>query len=39
MRTTVRHDTRDADAERFGLEPPFCTAQFDFILKPSRRQN
>ena len=26
----LRHDTGDADAERFGLEPPFWTAQFDF---------
>jgi len=31
--TFVRHDVRDDDAERFGMEPPFCTAQFDFVLK------
>lgn len=34
MCTFVRHDTRDDDAERLGLEPPFCTAQFEFVLKP-----
>jgi protocatechuate 3,4-dioxygenase beta subunit len=33
--TFVQHDTRDADAERYGIEPPFCTASFDFILKPA----
>ena len=29
------HDTRDADALRFGVDPPFCTAQFDFVLAPA----
>lgn len=33
--TFQRHDARDEDAERFELEPPFCTAEFDFVLKPS----
>jgi len=33
MCTFVRHDVRDEDAARFGLEPPFCTAHFDFVLK------
>jgi protocatechuate 3,4-dioxygenase beta subunit len=32
--TFLHHDTRDRDAERFGIEPPFCTAEFDFILAP-----
>jgi protocatechuate 3,4-dioxygenase beta subunit len=31
----VEHDKRDADAERFGVEPPFCTTSFDFVLKPA----
>jgi hydroxyquinol 1,2-dioxygenase len=33
--TFVEHDTLDEDGERFGIEPPFCTAQFDFVLQPS----
>src|SRR5881397_1428739 len=33
MCTFVRHDTREPEAARFGLEPPFCTARFDFVLK------
>lgn len=33
----VRHDTKDLAAARFGIEPPFCTAEFDFVLKPVRR--
>ena len=37
MCTFVRHDVRDDEAARFELEPPFCTAQFDFVLKPSQR--
>jgi len=37
MCTFVRHDVRDDDAARFGLEPPFCAARFDFVLKPSQR--
>ncbi len=36
--TFQRHDARDEDAERFELEPPFCTAEFDFVLKPDSRQ-
>ena len=36
MCTFVHHAARgaDADAERLGIEPPFCVAQFDFVLKP-----
>jgi hydroxyquinol 1,2-dioxygenase len=26
------HETRDADAAKYGVEPPFCTAAYDFIL-------
>jgi catechol 1,2-dioxygenase len=29
------HESRDEAAERFGLEPPFCTTEFDFVLKPA----
>ena len=31
------HATRDRIAEEFGMEPPFATAEFDFVLKPARR--
>jgi len=36
MCTFVHHAARgdDPDAERLGIEPPFCVAQFDFVLKP-----
>jgi len=30
----VRHDERDEAARRFGLDPPFYTVDFDFVLKP-----
>jgi protocatechuate 3,4-dioxygenase beta subunit len=26
------HTARDEDAQRFGIEPPFCTAEYDFVL-------
>jgi hydroxyquinol 1,2-dioxygenase len=26
------HTTRDAEAVKFGVEPPFCTATYDFVL-------
>jgi hydroxyquinol 1,2-dioxygenase len=29
----VRHDTRDEISERFAIEPPFDTVDFDFVLK------
>jgi hydroxyquinol 1,2-dioxygenase len=29
------HTTRDADAVRYGVEPPFCTANYDFVLAPA----
>jgi protocatechuate 3,4-dioxygenase beta subunit len=32
----VPHDTTDGAAARFGMTPPFCTAEFDFVLKPAR---
>jgi catechol 1,2-dioxygenase len=28
------HESRDRDAERFGMTPPFCTASYDFVLSP-----
>src|SRR6266704_4483565 len=33
--TFVRHDKPEDEAARFGLEPPFYTAEFDFRLTPS----
>jgi hydroxyquinol 1,2-dioxygenase len=33
--TFVRHDRDEQEAARLGVEPPFCTAQFDFVLKPA----
>jgi protocatechuate 3,4-dioxygenase beta subunit len=32
-----RHDTADEDAVALGLTAPFCTADFDFVLKPARQ--
>jgi protocatechuate 3,4-dioxygenase beta subunit len=29
------HETRDEEARQFGIEPPFCTAKYDFILARS----
>ena len=26
------HEARDEDSKKFGIEPPFCTAAYDFIL-------
>jgi hydroxyquinol 1,2-dioxygenase len=26
------HAVRDEDAKKFGIEPPFCTAEYDFVL-------
>ena len=26
------HTARDEDSKRFGIEPPFCTAEYDFVL-------
>jgi len=26
------HTTRDEDSVKFGIEPPFCTANYDFVL-------
>jgi hypothetical protein len=34
IRRFVRHDVRDEASERFALEPPFYTIDFDFVLKP-----
>jgi hydroxyquinol 1,2-dioxygenase len=30
----VRHDASDEAAARFGIEPPFATVEFDFVLAP-----
>jgi protocatechuate 3,4-dioxygenase beta subunit len=35
--TFVEHTARDQAAGRFGLEPPFCTLEFDFVLRPLAR--
>lgn len=32
--TFTEHHTRDEAAKRFSVEPPFCTVEFDFVLKP-----
>jgi protocatechuate 3,4-dioxygenase beta subunit len=37
IRPFTRHDAKDDAAARFGVEPPFCTVAFDFVLKPVRR--
>ncbi len=29
------HETRDADAVRYGIDPPFCTCEYDFVLSPA----
>jgi catechol 1,2-dioxygenase len=29
----ARHDARDEAATRYGIEPPFCTVEFDFVLQ------
>src|SRR6201987_2364946 len=34
----VRHDTRNSEAARLGIEPPYCTAEFDFHLKQASGQ-
>ena len=31
----LRHDERDEASRRFGLDPPFYTVNFDFVLKPA----
>jgi protocatechuate 3,4-dioxygenase beta subunit len=33
----ARHDVPDEATARFGLEPPFYTAEFDFVLKPAAK--
>jgi catechol 1,2-dioxygenase len=35
----VRHETRGSEAARLGIEPPYCTAEFDFRLKQSSGQD
>jgi protocatechuate 3,4-dioxygenase beta subunit len=31
----ARHEVADAEASRLGIVPPYCTARFDFRLKPA----
>jgi hydroxyquinol 1,2-dioxygenase len=31
-----RHESTDDAAKRFGMQPPFYTAEWDFVLKPAR---
>jgi len=33
----ILHDTKDAAAELYKLEPPFYTCEFDFVLAPARK--
>jgi hydroxyquinol 1,2-dioxygenase len=28
------HTVHDQDAKKFGLEPPFCTVEYEFVLAP-----
>ena len=30
------HKTRDEAAQKYGIEPPFCTTEYDFVLAPAR---
>jgi catechol 1,2-dioxygenase len=30
------HQTRDEAAQKYGIEPPFCTTEYDFVLAPAR---
>ncbi len=32
----TEHKTKDAAAQKFGAEPPFCTCEFDFVLAPAQ---
>ena len=34
----VAHDAPDAAAAGLGIEPPFCTLDFDFVLTPVGRR-
>ena len=34
----VLHETRNSEATRFGIEPPYYAAEFDFRLKPAAEQ-
>ena len=29
------HERRDEDSVRFGIDPPFCTVRYDFVLSPA----
>jgi protocatechuate 3,4-dioxygenase beta subunit len=30
------HNTRDEAAKKYGIEPPFCTTEYDFVVAPAR---
>jgi hydroxyquinol 1,2-dioxygenase len=30
------HKTRDEAAKKYGIEPPFCTTEYDFVLAPAK---
>jgi hydroxyquinol 1,2-dioxygenase len=30
------HTTRDEAAKKYGIEPPFCTTEYDFVLAPAK---
>ena len=30
------HKTSDKAAKRYGIEPPFCTTEYDFVLAPAK---
>ena len=32
--TFQEHHTHDSEAKRFNVDPPFCTINVDFVLKP-----
>jgi protocatechuate 3,4-dioxygenase beta subunit len=34
-----RHDAAEGDAQKLGIEPPYCTTAFDFHLKPAAAQS
>ena len=33
--TFTEHHAADEAAARFGVTPPFCTTEFNFVLKPA----
>jgi len=33
----VEHNTADEASRRFGVAPPFVTAEYDFVLAPAKK--